>query len=171
MRRIIKIFKIVKIIIVTIFFLYTIALLIALFYTSKAAGFVCLLFVLGIVYLYIQLKNRVKRAFTRSYTPELPDNTPKPFNNALVMPNVVDEMTGEEFELFCATVLLYNGFKEVSTTPITNDYGADLVDAEKIGFRDDFIYHFINSIFNCLSFKNFIISSTVLYIENITDKF
>ena len=38
----------------------------------------------------------------------------------------------------CLSAIMWSNIKEVY-------YGTDLADAEKIGFRDDFIYHFIRS--------------------------
>jgi restriction system protein len=46
----------------------------------------------------------------------------------------VDEMTGEEYELYCAQLLLNNKkVNTVQTTPITADYGADLIATDKNG--------------------------------------
>ncbi len=38
-----------------------------------------------------------------------------------------DEMTGEEFEHYCALILEGRGFRAITSTPVTGDYGADLV--------------------------------------------
>ena len=39
----------------------------------------------------------------------------------------VEDMTGVEFEAFCAEYLKRKGFRKVQTTPASGDYGADLV--------------------------------------------
>lgn len=46
-----------------------------------------------------------------------------------------DEMTGIEFENFCASILMKNGFIGVDTTPASGDHGIDII-AEK----DDITY-------------------------------
>ena len=46
-----------------------------------------------------------------------------------------DDMSGEEFEDFCARLLVRAGFKEVETTPGSHDYGIDI-----LALRDGITY-------------------------------
>lgn len=41
-------------------------------------------------------------------------------------PKKTENMSGRDYELYCAKYLLGRGFRKVQTTPITGDYGADL---------------------------------------------
>lgn len=50
----------------------------------------------------------------------------------------VDNMTGVEFEAFCKSLLMQLGFNCISETPVTGDFGIDLVaslDGEKYGIQ------------------------------------
>lgn len=47
----------------------------------------------------------------------------------------VNGMTGLEFERYCADYLRKKGFKNVTVTPASGDYGADLVAYDKKGDR------------------------------------
>lgn len=47
---------------------------------------------------------------------------------------VVDNMTGEEFERWCGTLLSRTGFENVQYTPVTGDQGVDIV-TERDGYR------------------------------------
>lgn len=46
----------------------------------------------------------------------------------------IDYLSGEEFENFCAFLLLQNGFENVETTKISGDHGGDII-AHKDGIR------------------------------------
>lgn len=56
----------------------------------------------------------------------------------------VNEMTGIEFENYCAELLEHNNFYRITVTPPSNDYGADIVAYDKRGKR---------WVFQCKRFK------------------
>lgn len=41
------------------------------------------------------------------------------------------QMSGDEFEFYCASWLSNNGFHRVTVTPVSNDYGADIIAYDK----------------------------------------
>ena len=47
----------------------------------------------------------------------------------------IEDMTGVEFEHFCAGYLKQKGFRKIQTTPVSGDYGADLVAVDWQGKR------------------------------------
>lgn len=57
----------------------------------------------------------------------------------------VKDMTGIEFEGYCAEMLIRNGFCRVMVTPPSGDYGADIVAYDKQGCK---------WVFQCKRFKN-----------------
>ena len=57
----------------------------------------------------------------------------------------VKDMTGIEFEGYCAEMLIQNGFCRVIVTPLSGDYGADIVAYDKQGCK---------WVFQCKRFKN-----------------
>lgn len=57
----------------------------------------------------------------------------------------VNDMTGLEFEGYCAEWLVYHNFYRVTVTPPSNDYGADIVAYDKSGRK---------WVFQCKRFKN-----------------
>ena len=67
-----------------------------------------------------------------------PPESTKPHKN-------VKDMTGIEFEGYCAERLINNGFYKVSVTPPSGDYGADIVAYDKNGRK---------WVFQCKRFKN-----------------
>lgn len=67
-----------------------------------------------------------------------PPESTKPHKN-------VKDMTGIEFEGYCAERLINNGFYKVSVTPPSGDYGADIVAYDKSGRK---------WVFQCKRFKN-----------------
>ena len=67
-----------------------------------------------------------------------PPESTKPHKN-------VNDMTGIEFEGYCAEWLVYHNFYRVTITPPSNDYGADIVAYDKSGSK---------WVFQCKRFKN-----------------
>ena len=49
------------------------------------------------------------------------------FRKARAHNSQVQDMDGHEFEYYCADILSKNGFRNVTVTPGSNDYGADIV--------------------------------------------
>ena len=68
-----------------------------------------------------------------------------PPENTVPAHKSVNEMTGLEFEGYCAEWLIHRDFYKVQITPPSNDYGADLVAYDKQGRK---------WVFQCKRFKN-----------------
>lgn len=45
--------------------------------------------------------------------------------------HAISQMSGDEFEFYCASLLSKNGFHRVTVTPASNDYGADIIAYDK----------------------------------------
>ncbi len=72
-----------------------------------------------VYFLYIKKKHELKRYIINKYTIKPDDLSSKDED--------YDNMTGEEFEVFCYKILVKNGYKNVKLTKTTGDQGVDIV--------------------------------------------
>ncbi len=96
-------------------FLYIMCIL---FYSVSISSLMSLL--RYIFFYLLRKKYELKQYVINKYTLESDDNFKKNGLN-------YDNMTGEEFEIFCYKILIKNGYKNVRLTKRTGDQGVDIV--------------------------------------------
>ena len=100
--------------------------------SKKSSDSIAMAWALLPPFFFLLFDIRHKRRESKSFQEEKPIfATKKEFSNSL---SDVDEMDGYEFEEFCTSLLIKNGFENVRNTKGSGDQGVDIV-AEKDGIK------------------------------------